>query len=446
MTLPPVLAGLEFGAVVIDSRDVSPGDLFVALPGERLDGHQFVEAALKRGARAALVRRDWQPDTGTTLAPDALIRVDDPLQTLQSMAAHHRTRFELPVVGITGSVGKTSTKDLIAAVLRQQYATLASVKSFNNEIGVPLTLLRLRPEHQVAVLEIGTYGPGEIALLCAIALPSIAVVTNVGPSHLERMGTINTVARAKSELPAALPADGLAILNGDDARVRAMREITAARTVLFGLHPDNDLRAEDVTSRGLDGLEFTLHAEGEQHRIRLPLLGRHNVYTALAAISVARALGMDWQPIQAGLDDLSAQARLLRRQTFNGATLLDDSYNASPASCQAALDLLAELPGRHIAVFGDMAELGPLEVEGHRAVGVMAAPVVDLLVAVGQKARLIGLAAQEAADHPEVLFAGSNAEAIALLRERIRPDDVVLVKGARVAVTEEIVAALVERM
>lgn len=446
MTLPPVLAGLEFGAVAIDSRDVSPGDLFVALPGERLDGHQFVGAAIERGARAALVRRDWQPDAAHAPAPETLIRVDDPLLTLQSLAAHHRARFELPVVGITGSVGKTSTKDLIAAVLRQQYATLASVKSFNNEIGVPLTLLRLRPEHQAAVLEIGTYGPGEIATLCAIARPTIGVVTNVGPSHLERMGTIETVARAKSELPAALPADGLAILNGDDARVRAMREVSAARTVFFGLEPGNDLRAQDVTSRGLDGLVFTLHTEGRQRRITLPLLGRHNVYTALAAIAVARAFGMDWAQIQAGLDDTNAQARLLRRQTFNGATLLDDSYNASPASCQAALDLLAELPGRHVAVFGDMAELGPLEVEGHRAVGAAAAPVVDLLVAVGEKARLIGLAALETTDRPEVVFASSNAEAIALLRQRIQPDDVVLVKGARVAVTEQIVAALVEQM
>jgi UDP-N-acetylmuramoyl-tripeptide--D-alanyl-D-alanine ligase len=444
LTLPPVLEGLAFGDVAIDSREVHPGDLFVALPGERTDGHQYVGAALKHGACAALVRRDWEPDADSALAPEKLIRVDEPLQTLQTLAAHHRARFELPVIGITGSVGKTSTKELVAAVLRQKYATLANVKSFNNEIGVPLTLLRLRTEHQAAVMELGTYGPGEIALLCALACPAIGIVTNVGPSHLERMGTFDTVARAKSELPAALPSDGVALLNGDDPRVRAMQQITDARTVFYGMDQGNDLRADAITSRGLAGLSFILSSEGEQRQIELPLPGRHNVYTALAAIGTARALGMDWDLIQAGLNDATAQARLIRRQAFNGATVLDDTYNASPASCRAALDLLSELPGRHIAVFGDMAELGPLEVEGHRAVGSAAAPLVDLLIVVGGKARLIGEAALEAQDRPEVLFASSNAEASALLRNCLRPDDVVLIKGARVAATEEIVAALLE--
>ena len=442
LTLPPVLETLQFDDVVIDSREVEPGDLFVALPGERTDGHQFVGAAFKQGAVAALVRRDWDPDEGASIAHGPLIRVDDPLETLQVLAARHRARFELPVIGITGSVGKTSTKESVAAVLRQKYATLSSVKSFNNEIGVPLTLLRLRPEHQAAVLEIGTYGPGEIAHLCALARPNIGIITNVGPSHLERMGTLDTVARAKSELPAALPPDGLALLNGDDPRVHAMHRVTKARTLFFGLGPGNDLRAEAVTSRGLEGLAFTLHAEGEQHRIESPLMGRHNIYTVLAAIGAARALQMDWDTIQAGLNDTSAQTRLIRRRAFNGATVLDDTYNASPASCQAALDLLAELSGRHVAVFGDMAELGPQEVEGHRAVGVAAAPVVELLVVVGAKARLTGEAALRTVNPPEVLFTTSNAEASALLRGRIRPGDVVLVKGARVAATEEIVAAL----
>jgi UDP-N-acetylmuramoyl-tripeptide--D-alanyl-D-alanine ligase len=223
-----------------------------------------------------------------------------------------------------------------------------------------------------------------------------------------------------------------------------MQQITDARTVFYGMDQGNDLRADAITSRGLAGLSFILSSEGEQRQIELPLPGRHNVYTALAAIGTARALGMDWDLIQAGLNDATAQARLIRRQAFNGATVLDDTYNASPASCRAALDLLSELPGRHIAVFGDMAELGPLEVEGHRAVGSAAAPLVDLLIVVGGKARLIGEAALEAQDRPEVLFASSNAEASALLRNCLRPDDVVLIKGARVAATEEIVAALLE--
>jgi UDP-N-acetylmuramoyl-tripeptide--D-alanyl-D-alanine ligase len=456
-TLPRVLGATNWNGVAIDSREVRPGDLFVALPGERADGHSYVAHALERGTSAALVRRDWAVDaaaalpfpvavvtdpTVETLQPPALIAVDDPLKTLQAWAAEHRSRFDLPVIGITGSVGKTSTKELLAAVLRQRLVTLANVKSFNNEIGLPLTLLQLGPEHQAAVLEMGTYGPGDIALLCAMARPRYAVELNVGASHLERMRTYETVARAKAELVEALPPDGVAILNGDDHRVRAMRERTTARSVLFGLDPSNDIWADAVESRGLDGIAFTLHMHGDEQRLELPLIGRHHVYTALAVIAVARELDLRWDAIAAGLGDVKEQPRLIVRPGMHDATLIDDTYNASPASCQAALDVLAEMPGRRIAVFGDMAELGPEEVAGHQAVGRAAAAVVDLLVAVGAKARLIGEAALRAPLKPEVLFATTNAEATELLLHRLRAGDYVLVKGARVAATEQIVAAL----
>jgi len=447
MTLPPVLTGLRFKSVAIDSRQAQPGDLFVALPGEHTDGHQYVEAALECGAVAALVRKDWAATQGSALGArqhvaTRLIAVDDPLQTLQALSARHRAGFDLPVIGITGSVGKTSAKELVAAVLRQRLVTLANVKSFNNEIGVPLTLLRLEIEHQAAVLEMGTYGPGEITSLCALARPQYAIVTNVGPSHLERMKTLDTVALAKSELPAALPADGLAVLNGDDPRVRRMREVTPARVLLYGLDASNDIWADEIEVGGLAGLVFTAHLAGEQRRLQAPLLGRHNVYTALSAIAIARELGLDWEAIEAGLHDSSAQARLVARPGIQGAILLDDTYNASPVSCQAALDLLASLPGRRIAVFGDMAELGDEEEVGHRTVGHATAGMVDILVVVGAKARWIGEAAKEGAQAPEVLFAGSNAQAVELLRDLIGKGDYVLVKGARIAATEEIVVAL----
>ncbi len=456
-TLPRVLARTDWNGVTIDSREVQPGDLFVALPGEHVDGHRYVGDALRRGAAAALVRRDWASEEAAALnlplnvgaepaedelVPPALIPVDDPLQTLQSLAADHRSHFDLPVIGITGSVGKTSTKELLAAVLSERLVTLASVKSFNNEIGLPLTLLRLRPNHEAAVLEMGTYGPGDIALLCKLARPQYGIELNVGPSHLERMGTLDTVAHAKAELIEALPAGGLAVLNGDDRRVRAMQERTSARTLLFGLDPSNDIWADQIESRGLRGIALTVHAEGEERRVEMPLLGRHNVYTALPAIAVARALGLPWSAIEDGLRSLKEAPRLIVREGMNGATLLDDTYNASPASCQAALDVLVEMPGRHVAVFGDMAELGPEEIAGHRAVGRAATATSDLLVVVGAKARYIGEAALEAREAPPVLFATSNAEAIALLQQHIRPGDYVLVKGARVAATEEIVAAL----
>lgn len=457
--LPPVLVRTEWNGVAIDSREVQPGDLFVALPGEHVDGHTFVGDALRRGAAAALVRSDWALSQAaaldlpvnivagssvTELTAPALIAVADPLQTLQAWAAYHRARFDLPVIGITGSVGKTSTKELLAAVLSERLVTLASVKSFNNEIGLPLTLLRLRPDHQAAVLEMGTYGPGDIALLCRLARPQYGIELNVGPSHLERMQTLETVARAKAELVEALPSGGLAILNGDDPRVRAMRERTNARTVFFGLDPTNDIWADKVESRGLRGITFTVHVQGEERTIELPLLGRHHVYTALPVIAVARELGLPWTAIEGGLRSLKEPPRLIIRKGINGSTLLDDTYNASPVSCQAALDVLAEMPGRHVAVFGDMAELGPEEIPGHRAVGRAAAGVVDLLVVVGEKARHTGEAAMEArhGQVPEICFAASNGEASTLLRERIRSNDYILVKGARVAATEEIVASL----
>jgi UDP-N-acetylmuramoyl-tripeptide--D-alanyl-D-alanine ligase len=441
---------------VADSRDVKPGDLFVALPGEHTDGHRFVAAAFRQGAHAAIVREDWTKETADDLpaqitiaeatsaelhAP-ALVPVADPLQTLQALAAHHRTTVDVPVIGITGSVGKTSTKQLVAAVLSQHLATLSNVRSFNNEIGVPLTLLRLRATHQAAVIEMGTYGPGEIAFLCDMALPQYAIVTNVGVSHLERMGSRDVVARAKAELVESLPEDGLAILNGDDPRVRAMRDRTRARVLMYGLGPDNDVYATEIGGGGLNPITFTIHIDGEQRGIQTALLGEHNVYTALAAIAIARELDVPWAAIEAGVNASEAQARLMPRAGLHGATLLDDTYNASPTSCAAALRVLAQTPGRHVAVFGEMAELGPEEEEGHREVGTLAAQMVDLLIVVGAKARLIGEAAAASERKLDVVYAANNAEAIEVLRERIVTNDYVLVKGARVAATEQIVAAL----
>ncbi|HEX6293079.1 MAG TPA: UDP-N-acetylmuramoyl-tripeptide--D-alanyl-D-alanine ligase [Herpetosiphonaceae bacterium] len=458
--LPSLHAQRSFANVVIDSRLVDAGDLFVALPGEHADGHQFVADALRRGAFGVLVRRDWAAEhvqaldqsvaivaDGDSLAlvqPDQPIvfAVADPLATLQRLSARHRQHMTVDVIGITGSVGKTSTKEVAAAVLRQRFNTLYSGKSYNNEIGVPLTLLRLEPQHQVAVIEMGTYGPGEIALLCELARPKYAILTNVGVSHLERMKTPDTVAVAKRELVEALPADGVAILNIDDQRVRAMAERTSARSFFYGIDPQADLWADQIESRGLDGLAFTVHYGGETRRFETPMLGRHAIYIALPSIAAGLLLGLSWDEIAAGLCDAGVQARIVVVPGLNGATILDDTYNASPASCRAALDLLAQVPGRRTAVFGDMAELGPIEESGHRAVGRAAAAVVDRLVVVGSKARWIGEAAQEGPNAPEVFFTRSNGEAVELLRPLLSADDVILVKGARVAQTEEIVDEL----
>lgn len=461
---PREIGEVVFSRVTIDSRQCSQGSLFVALPGERQDGHDFIEAALRQGCRGALARSDRTPSivrsvpghvyewdgrgwtcSGDGRNPAILVLVPDALEAMQRLAALWRSNFQPKVVGITGSVGKSSTKELAAAVLNQRFNVLKSPLSYNNEIGLPLTLLELTAQHEIVVLEMGTYGPGEITHLTRIAHPHIGVVTNVSPSHLERMGTLETIARAKAELPAALPHDGLAALNGDEPLIRDMAGVTKAAVRFYGLSEGCHLRAHDVRSHGLEGISFRVEAAGEGRRLRSCLPGRHSVYNALAAATVGRHLGMAWDEIEAGLVDPSARLRLLYVPGVGGATLLDDTYNSSPFSCRAALDLLAEMPGRRIAVLGDMLELGSLEEEGHRQVGEWAAEVVQELYVLGPRARGIGQAALARGMLPsQVHFVESRDQVIAMLRDELGPNDVVLVKGSRGMEMEHIIAGLQE--
>jgi UDP-N-acetylmuramoyl-tripeptide--D-alanyl-D-alanine ligase len=447
--------------VVVDSRQVTTGSLFVALQGETHDGHEFVGDALARGAVVVLAEervkgsglgpsvRVVKTSTGVAglqpgpepLVPTLFI-VPSTLKALHDLAAYWRRRFpSCKITGVTGSIGKSSTKELIASVLAPQYVTLKSKGNLNNEIGLPLTLLKLNETHQRAVLEMGMYAIGEIRELCRLAQPSIGVITNVGPSHLERLGSIERIAQAKGELVQALPADGVAVLNGDDALVRRMRDWTSASVLFYGLDPSNDIRADEIESFGLEGIAFDLHYRGEKLHVRLPLLGRHSVHTALAAAGVGLADGLSWDQILSGLRDVSAQLRLIAVPAEKETTILDDTYNSSPESSLAALNLLAELDGRKIAVLGDMLELGTFEEEGHRIVGGRAAQVVAVLVAVGTRGKWIGAAAQEDG-LAETFFAESNNQAVEILRGVMRPGDMILVKGSRGARMEEIVSAL----
>jgi UDP-N-acetylmuramoyl-tripeptide--D-alanyl-D-alanine ligase len=449
-------------SVVIDSRQASAGALFVALPGERTDGHLFVEDAFRRGALVALVQREVELPSGEgvrrldargPLPHEALVaahgpiclRVDNSLAALQRLAGYWRDRHPARVVGVTGSVGKTTTKDLIATVLGRRHQVLCSEGNYNNEIGLPLTLLRLDERHEYVVAEMGMYDLGDIALLARLARPQVGVVTNVHPVHLERARTLERIAQAKAELPAALPPapEGCAVLNHDDPRVRAMAEQTRARVLTYGLQPDADVRATNVRSRGLEGMRFTLGHGKTSRAVALPLLGVHNVYTALAAAAVALAEGLPWSEIVAGLEAPGGPARLIVRHGANGVTLLDDTYNASPASVLAALSVLAEAPGRRVAVLGDMFELGAEEEAGHRAIGRGAASTSQLLVTVGERAQLAAEEARSAGLAPErVLSAPDAGAAIPLLRANLRPGDVVLVKGSRGMHMEVIVDAL----
>jgi UDP-N-acetylmuramoyl-tripeptide--D-alanyl-D-alanine ligase len=453
----PHAAKTAIQAVTIDSRQAVPSSLFVALRGTHRDGHDFIPDAIARGAVAVLAERppdDARLELDTpglrvfSSGSSLLLIAADSLAALQRAATYWRRQYDVTVVGITGSVGKSTSKELIATVLGKRYRVLKSEGSYNNEIGLPLTLLQLTRAHERVILEMGMYDVGEIAQLADIALPRIGVVTNVGPTHLERLGTIERVALAKSELPRALPpADdgGVAILNVDDHRVMAMANVTRARIFTYGLNPKADLWADNVQGEGLEGIRFRLHHGKETIHARLPMLGRHSVQTALRAAAVGLVDGLSWEEILLGLRDESAQIRLLSATGPHGSLILDDTYNSSPASCIAALNLLEELDGRKIAVLGDMYELGDFEREGHKLVGQRAREVAKVLVAVGRLGRTIGEEALDAGmDAGSVHFAATNAEAVNLLQTIIEPDDRILIKGSRGMVMEEIVAALAE--
>ncbi len=450
----------------IDSRLVNPGALFVALPGEHHDGHEFVAEAFKNGASYALVKRDVEEqlrilDLRSSLTPAELdhrlaeldgpfcLRVDDPLKALQQVASFWRKKLAVEVIGITGSVGKTTTKEVVAEVLSQRYCTLKNKGNLNNEIGLPLTILSLTEEHERAVLEMGFYVPGEIQFLCDIAAPRIGVVTIIGTVHASRAGSQEEIARGKSELVQALPEDGYAILNYDDPLVRSMAEKTRAQVFFYGMDPSVDLWADNVESLGLEGIKFQLHYRQGKNRppevlhLRVPLIGRHSVHTALRAAAVGLVDGLTWQEIVVGLRSANNQLRMITVRTKNGALILDDTYNASPESMLAALNLLNDLTGRKVAVLGDMLELGQYERQGHEMVGIRAAEVVDELVTVGELGRIIAQSAFEAGLPATRITALEQVDqAIQYLQPNLKPDDVVLVKGSNLMHLDRIVSAL----
>ena len=457
----PERAGQVITEAVVDSRQAIPGSLFVALPGEQADGHDFVEEAFERGASLALVQRDltadipvldlrsgWQPSALDGVETPFAIRVENSLEALQQVARFWRQKLSLRVIGITGSVGKSTTKELVTEVLKQRYRTLKNRGNLNNEIGLPLTLLRLSEGHQRAVLEMGFYVPGEIAFLCEIARPQIGVVTNIGTVHAERAGSQEAIARGKAELVQALPAapEGVAILNYDDPLVRAMADKTQASVFFYGLDSNADLWAEGVQGLGLEGISFQLHFRNETLHMRVPLIGRHSVHTVLRAAAVGLVEGLTWQEIVNGLRSEHTQLRLVAVRTESGALILDDTYNASPESTLAALNLLDELEGRKVAVLGDMLELGPYEWRGHEMVGVRAAEVVDELVTVGRLGRMIAAAACRAGlSRSLVTELEDSDEAIEYLQTRLQASDVVLIKGSHGMRMDRITAALESR-
>jgi len=423
-------AAVSIHGASVDSRRVGPGSLFVALRGERVDGHAFVADAVRAGASAALVERELEIEVPQVV-------VDDALQALGDLAGWWRSRLDVRVAGITGSTGKTIAKEIVADVLSGGLRTLRSEGNLNSVIGLPMTLLRLDGTHEAAVLEMGMYTTGEIARMVEIARPEVGIVLAVHATHLERAGSLERIAQAKAELPAGLPADGLAVLNADDHRVAAMRDLTPARVWTFGLGPTADVRADDITSRGIDGTEFTIRTPWVTRRLRSATPGRHLVPHALAAAAVAEWMGVPFEEVAGALEAGShADHRMAIATGASGATVIDDTYNASPVSVAAALRFLAETPipdaRRRIAVLGDMLELGPDEERLHREIGELAATTADEVVVVGARGAWIAAGA-ESAGHARVHRADDAEDAAAVLDRAIAPGvgDLVLVKGSR---------------
>jgi len=437
-------AAATFHGVAIDSRAISPADLFAAFRGAQRDGHSFVSEALEGGAAGALVDRlpEGAPWASGEWSGAPVVLCHDTGQALQDLAHYWRRQHPVTVIGVTGSVGKTSTKELIADVLAQRFSVLRTRANLNTDVGVPLALMQL-DEHGVAVLEMAMNDLGDIRRLARLAEPRIGVVTNVQPSHLERLGTIERIAEAKSELVQELPEDGIAVLNADDERVRAMEAQSAARVVTYGLSSAADVTARDVRSHGLLGIDFTARYHGQDLPGHAPLPGAHFVHAALAAIAVAVQMGFSFEEAVAALGRVERGGRVVVVEGLRGSTILDDCYNANPASMLAALDLLHEMEGRRVAVLADMLELGSFEVEGHRVVGQRAAAVVDWLITVGERARIIADEAREAGlDERSVESFANNAAAVDRLQRGLQRGDFVLVKGSHGMQMDEVVNAI----
>lgn len=439
-TIAQPLPTQEFNEIRIDSRKVQPGDLFIALTGERFDGHDFLSQVATAGATAAVVMKEVvaPPELG-------LIYVSDTLEALGAIARLHRRKFNIPVVAITGSNGKTTTKDLIAAVLEQQLMITKTEANFNNEIGLPLTLLKVTQESRVVVVEMGMRGLGQIKSLAAIAEPEIAVVTNVGLTHLELLGTQENIGRAKAELVEALPQNGLAILNGDDPIVRQMTALNKGRSVLYGIEQIGlDYRADEIRMNSA-GSTFKVYYKGGFLEVQLPLPGKHNVLNALAAIAVGRELGVEPERIKKGLAQPEMTGKRLHIIERNEYVIIDDTYNASPTSVKASLEVLINTTGkRKIAVLADMLELGPSAVQIHREIGKYASKIgVDCLFGFGDLGREYVVGYQSVLQGTAQHFPTKTA-LIAQLRSVLQPNDVILIKGSRGMKMEEVVAALSE--
>jgi UDP-N-acetylmuramoyl-tripeptide--D-alanyl-D-alanine ligase len=415
-------------AYSIDSRTVGKGELFFAVRGERLDGHDFVDAALERGALAAVVRKDqWHRYSWT----DRVLVVDDTLVALQTLATAVRKVWGKPLVGVTGSAGKTTTKEAIAHVLASKFRVLKSEGNFNNHFGLPIMLLKLEPEHDVAVIEMGMSHAGEIRALAKIAQPEIGVVTNVAPVHLEFFDSLAGIARAKYELIESLPSTGTAVLNADDEYVSQFGRDFKGKVVRYGINATADVRAENIRARGAEGSEFDVVIASTREHARLPLVGEHNVLNALAAVAVGLARGLNLSQAASALATLVPADKRGQVLQLGNITVINDCYNSNPKALNAMVDALAAMPAtRRIVIAGEMLELGPAGEEMHRTAGEHAAgKKIDVVIGVRGLAQALVEGAGKSGARAE--FVVTPEEAGEWLAREGRDGDVVLLKASR---------------
>ncbi len=429
------LEGMEIKGVSIDSRNINEGDLFVALKGDRYDGHDYVPEAIKKGAWGALVDRSVLEERYASLGGfKNILPVEDTLFALQEMSLMHRKKHPIPFIGVTGSNGKTTTKEMTASILKQKGPVLKNEGNLNNHIGVPLTLLKLAPRHRAAVIEMGMSALGEIDLLARLVAPDVGVITNIGPAHLEFLGSLDGVAQAKAELLGNVRRDGTAVLNADDRYFDSLKGRWGGKVVSFGIDHKADVTATDIR-QDRDLTDFTLTAGPEQAKVRLRAVGKHNIYNALAAAAAGRAAGMSIEALKHGLDDFTPVAMRSEVKEIKGRTVLADHYNANPGSVKAALEAVVTLRpnNRSVAVLGDMLELGEAGADQHRQIGRTAAELgVSSLIVIGPLSQYTLEGAREAGMAADRLFtASSHAEAANLLREQSGAGDAVLIKGSR---------------
>ena len=429
-----------FTSVETDSRAVRPGALFVALRGERTDGHRYLTAALESGAVACLTMEEPE----TLLPGKAYVLVEDTMTAIGRAAHAYLGRFPIPIIGITGSVGKTTTKDMVASVLSQHYLAHKTEGNFNNELGLPLTLFRLTAQDQICVLEMGMNHFGEIDYLTQIARPDVAVITNIGDAHIENLGSRGGILRAKSEIFRYMQPGSLAVLNGDDPLLRTLEGTIVPDLVFFGEDHEPPYAATGVRQLGAQGLACTIRTPRDTFDVTVPALGGHMIYPVLTACAIGERFGLTTEELIAGIRAFVPTKMRMNILRQGALTILDDSYNANPQSMRAALEVLSRSGGtRRVAILGDMFELGALGPELHRSVGEFAGQVggIDALLAIGDLAWNIYDAASQS-DIPDVFYAPNKEEALALLPGLVQPGGVVLVKASRGMAFEELTRAL----